>query len=174
MSRGTLPQQADLRKLANTATRLEGEIELAALPRVREVLVDSSGVLVYSLSFGFDEAGHVIINGQINASVALLCQRCLQAMSCPIQSTFSLGVVANEEQADGLSERLEPLMATDGLADTSTIIEDEVLLCLPIVAFHAEGECGRGMGFTSEDEGFERAEKRRENPFEMLAALKKK
>lgn len=174
MSRGTLPRQADIRKLAATATQLEGDVELAAFPRVCDVTRDRSGQLDYRLVFGIDGDGLVTIEGQLRTEVALLCQRCLQIMPYPIQSTFSLGVVASDEQANQLPSRLEPLILADGVVDTSTILEDEVLLCLPLVAYHAQADCGRQVGFTSQDAGFDGVVERRENPFEVLAALKKR
>ena len=175
MPKRTLPQLADARKLATSAALFEGDIALEQLPRVCEVLADSAGVVSYRLLFGFDDEGYLTIEGRMSATVSLFCERCLQAMPQPIESTFTLAVVASDEQANQLPERYEPLVLVDGIVNAATIIEDEVLLCLPIVALHSERECARQKGFTTQDSGYERAASAAKvNPFDALGVLKKK
>lgn len=146
---------------------------VSALSRVRDVVAVGSGEVAYSLDFLNDEEFRPVVRGSLQGLVALLCQRCLQIMDYPLQSSFALGVVVSDDLAGNLPASLEPLVVPEDLVDIEQIIEDEILLCLPLVAFHAEEACAVAPGFVSADESVKTAETSRPNPFEGLAALKK-
>ena len=148
-------------------------VAAAALARVRAAVAADEGRVRYALRFGRDEAGRATVAGTIGGSVRLICQRCLQPMAYALQSEFLLGVVASDDLARQLPDHLEPLVVVD-VVDLAEIIEDEVLLCLPIVGYHAAQECGVSVGYEATDPSTKNAEAARPNPFEALAALKNK
>ena len=173
MSTGPLPRQADIRKFVSSGAVLEGSVTLASLDRVVKVLAEDSGEALYRLEFGVSEEGISIIEGSLRATARLQCQRCMEAMDYPLSSTFLLGVVLDDEQARMLPKRMEPLLLVEEWVDTQAIIEDELLLCLPIVAYHPPEVCNRTVGYHSAEVHAEVAEEQKKNPFEALAALKK-
>jgi uncharacterized protein len=173
MSTRPLPRQADIRKLASSGTVLEGSIALARLERVAQALADESGAVIYRLEFSVSEEGIFIIDGALDAVVRVQCQRCLETMELPLSSRFLLGAVWDDERARNLPKRMEPLLVDDEEVDTLEVIEDELLLCLPFVAYHAPDECPREVGYRCGEVQGDAAQEPKKNPFDALAALKK-
>jgi uncharacterized protein len=173
MSTSPLPRHADIRKLASSGTVLEGSIELASLGRVALVLAEDTGIATYRLEFGVAEEGILTVEGVLEAVVRVQCQRCLETMDLPLSSRFLLGAVGDDERARTLPKRMEPLLVVEDEVDTLAIIEDELLLCLPFVAYHAPDACDREVGYSSREAYPELAEEPKKNPFDALAALKK-
>lgn len=174
MSTGPLPRQADIRKLTSSGAVLEGKIKVSKLDRLRQALADDSGELTYSLAFGRDEEGTIVIEGNISAQVMLPCQRCLDAMEFSLASEFRLGVAYSDEKAKHLPDSLEPLVVEGETADLQVVVEDEALLCVPIVSYHPEADCKVKAGYESVGEEIaEPVEEEKENPFKVLEALKK-
>lgn len=78
----------------------------------------------------------------IRGEVALTCQRCLGGMQHSVQLERTLYLARNETEL----ERLEALPDSDAILvgetlDLVGLVEDEVLLSLPLAPMHAEGEC---------------------------------
>jgi uncharacterized protein len=172
MSTGPLPRQADIRKFASLGAVLEGSVKVSKLDRVAQVLANDSGSVDYCLRFGFADEGFACIEGELQASVSVLCQRCLEPMECKLASEFLLAVVADDERARQLPKRFEPLVL-DELVDTVAVLEEELLLCLPIVSYHPQDQCSQKVGYQSADVAAEVVEEPRKNPFDALAVLKK-
>jgi uncharacterized protein len=80
-----------------------------------------------------------------------------------------LAIVANEKQAELVSGDREPMLVTDGQLFLMDLIEDELILALPIIPRHPEGECPRDESQGGEEGGQRAAE----NPFAVLRSLKK-
>jgi uncharacterized protein len=173
MSKGPLPRQTDIRKLVSLGAVLEGSVEVSKLGRMNQVLADASGMVDYRLRFGVTDDGYVSVEGRIKATVVVLCQRCLGPMDCSLASEFLLGVVPSDERARQLPKRLEPLVLEGDIVDTAAILEEELLLCLPLVSYHPHDQCKRNAGYQTEDVGAESAEEPGGNPFDVLAVLKK-
>lgn len=173
MSIGTLPKHADIRKFAAAHTQFKGDAEVSEFPRILAAVADISGCLSYSLNFDRDSEGRSVVSGSIRGVLNLICERCMQLMEYPLNADFKLGVVATDDQARLLPDWLEPLLVEEYM-DIADIIEDEVLLCLPIVSYHDEKSCSQQAGYVSADKSAQVTDEVRKNPFEVLAALKKK
>ena len=170
-----LPVHIDPIRMAETRRLLQGRIALAEMARLGELLQDSDGEVTVSLEFGTDNEGIRFMRGRIQAEVSLQCQRCLETMRYPIDSEFSLALVRNTVEAEALPSHYEPLLVEGEPLFLRDIIEDELLLALPIVAMHAPEECSINI---SSDQGAGEAHKdtgatEKESPFAVLADLKK-
>jgi uncharacterized protein len=75
--------------------------------------------------------------------VALVCQRCLGPLRLPLSSESRVGLVESMEQADRLPADAEPVWIEDRKVDLDEIVEEELLLALPLVPLHEPGaaEC---------------------------------
>jgi uncharacterized protein len=78
----------------------------------------------------------------IRGEVGLVCQRCLGGMQHSVRLERTLYLARNETEL----ERLEALPDSDAILvgetlDLVGLVEDEVLLSLPLAPMHAEGEC---------------------------------
>lgn len=168
-----LPVHIDPIRMAETRRLLQGHIALAEMARLGEALQDTDGVVTVSMEFGTDSEGIRFMRGRIQAEVSLECQRCLETMRYPIYSEFALAMVRSVAEAEALPSHYEPLLVEGEPLFLRDIIEDELLLALPIVPMHVPEECGvdaslvRAAGETHKNEGAEKG-----NPFSVLANLK--
>lgn len=163
-----LPKQGDPRKFAQQGISLEGFVPVAALPRLAEAVQEATGNVQVDLVFGINEEKKKVVTGHATADLALVCQRCLEKVSVPVKSDISLAIVWDEEAAEALPEYLDPWIAGEGVADFYNMIEEELLLSLPAVAYHEEPCVDRQM-FTS---GKPVEVKKTKNPFQVLEQLK--
>jgi uncharacterized protein len=163
--------------LAARGRTLEGRIPLAALSRLVPLLQGAEGDAVYRLHFEMDEGGVPRVNGQVEATLLLQCQRCMEAMPFPVSSRVRLGIVRDRQAAEQLPANLEPLLVSEEGITVAAIVEDELILALPVVAMHELEVCPQGEAFRTnpgDDQGQGSADsEKRENPFAVLAQLKK-
>jgi uncharacterized protein len=157
--------------LAAKGRTLKGRIPLAQLGRLVPSLYGTEGFAEAELRFDRDEVGLPCIKGRINALLTLQCQRCMQAMTLPLTVEVSLGIVTSKDAAEKLPENYDPLLVTAEPMKVADIVEDELILALPLVAMHEIKDCPSGERFQRTEE--ETAEPARENPFAILAELKK-
>src|SRR5262249_18497786 len=99
------------------------------------------------------------------------CQRCLDVLDVVVDSTTRLGLVADEADVGTIPEDLEPVLAPEGRISIGELVEEELLLALPIVPLHEE-ECAVAPSVPlARDEPEEQTTQR---PFEQLGELLKR
>ncbi|MEE8380184.1 MAG: YceD family protein, partial [Gammaproteobacteria bacterium] len=89
-----------------------------------------------------------------------------------------LGIVPSREAAKSLPDSYDPLVVSGDEISIASILEDELILALPIVAMHEIENCSQGKASGSENLEQEAGQEnmpssKRENPFAVLAQLKK-
>ena len=105
---------------------------------------------------------------QADTSAWLTCQRCLQPMAEPLAVDTRIRFVRGEAQAEALDgEEDYDVLALARSLDLRALVEDELLLALPIVPRHEV--CPQPLAVAAEPDADEAAP--RENPFAALAAL---
>lgn len=167
-SKSVLPRFVDPRKFAQQGLSLNGTIVLSELARLAELSLDDAAEVEVALDFGVDEQRHRLVTGTASCVLSLMCQRCLEPVDVSIDAVLNLAVVWDEERAGQLPKSLDPLILGEGQADIYTVVEDELLLNLPIASYHGE-ECVERTSFG--DDEAEEAEVT-ENPFQVLEQLK--
>ena len=139
MKTGALPKQLDLRGLAAREVHIEGTVSPEDLPRLadsRIAIVDSGSA---AFDFRRDEEARYLVAVSVEAKVVMQCQRCLSDMEVSIKSASLMACVWTDEEAAGLPATYEPLLVDDA-ADLSDIVEEEILLAIPVSPIH-ETEC---------------------------------
>jgi len=134
------------------------------------------GLANIELEFGEDDERVVFIKGKAQASVYMMCQRCLEPMLMDLDASFLLGVVEDEVRVDRLPDQYEPLVISGKSSSLPGIIEDELILSLPLVALHDVDQCPTSallsdMASLSE-KGNGKEEHKLKNPFSVLSTLK--
>lgn len=160
--------------LASKGRSIEGKIALAELRRVLPLLRSDAGEVEFSLSFNMDEAGIPRIQGRVQATLMLQCQRCMEEMEFSVSSKVRLGIVASRAAAEHLPENYEPLVCDEETTIVS-ILEDELILALPIVAMHKIEDCPMGDAYPAQKDReteIDDVDVGRKNPFAALAQLK--
>ena len=169
MSYGPLPKRVDPRKLAEREAELTGQIELQSMPELSSLLIDSDGSADVSLRFALDEQKLRTVTGTAKAEVRQTCQRCLEPVEVKLEAEFNLAVVLNEEQTKNLPRYYDPLLVEEDLV-LASVVEEELILSLPAVAYHDDCSVQTSFG---EDLIEEAEQEEKPNPFSVLAALKK-
>jgi uncharacterized protein len=170
-----LPEYIDPWHFGEVGKELSGFVELSKLPRLSGVLVDREGKAEFVFRFRKGEKQRIHITGYVCASLGLECQRCLEPVCIQIATEIDAVVVEGVEEAKRLPDEYEPLMADERLIRLYDVVEDELLLALPFVAMHPEGECqaaSQNIGWSPETVNDGQGQKK-PNPFAALADLKK-
>lgn len=171
MLSGGLPNQVDVRKLASQGAEIKGILDVAALGRLSDSLVNDSGQVVVELDFGVNGDGVKVITGKVSAEVTVVCQRCLGPVVKVLMCDVGIGIVWDDKEAAVLSKLLDPLIVDEEPMVLKDIIEEELLLGLPFVSYHETDEC-EGLSSYSSNTQVEESVAPRENPFNVLKKLK--
>ena len=165
-----LPQFVDARKMANQGIELHGIVPASKLERLQQATTLADKGIDVNLSFHVDEERHLLVTGDIAAVVNLQCQRCLGDVEFSVVTDVTVAIVAGEEQAKALPGRLDPWLVTDASADLYNLIEEEILLALPMVAYHQNQCLDEDLYSAGEEESGQ--ESKSDNPFSVLEQLK--
>jgi uncharacterized protein len=130
----------DPKRSAEKKEALEGTLPLESLDLPAEVLGSPIGEIHYKLGFGKDGENYVFIQGEIETALTLECQRCLKPIEHKVKSEFCLSPVKNSSEAEALPERYDPVLAEGEKLTLLQIVEEELILSLPLVPLH-ETEC---------------------------------
>ena len=107
------------------------------------------------------------------AVVRLQCQRCLAAVDVPLEVDRRFRFVSDETAAERLDEEIEDEVLVLGRSlDLHELVEDELLLAMPLVPRHDVCPESPRLSF-GDEQSADDAAPARENPFAVLAALKK-
>jgi uncharacterized protein len=167
-----LPTYIDPKRLALFGDRLKGRVALALMSRLRDSLCDVQGDAQIDWLFALDDKQRPMISGRVHAQLPQQCQRCLQPMLTEIDTKMALVVLDSETSQNSQNEELplgyETITLTSTPVSLITLIEDELILALPIVAKHTacpSNEC-QYVSSIAEDKTL------KNNPFQVLSQLK--
>lgn len=108
---------------------------------------------------------------QADTCLPMACQRCLTPVQVPLAVDRSFRFVADEETAAALDdESEEDVLALDADFDLATLVEDELLMEIPLVPRH--DECPVAVTLELADPAFEAAQSEKPHPFAALAKLR--
>ena len=120
------------------------------------------------------EQSAVWLHLHANASIALTCQRCLTAVLTPLAVTQWYRFVGNEAIAmaeDDASD--EDLLVMTPQFDLLAVLEDELLMALPLVPMHDVCPAPLALPvFGASDTAFAEPADEKPHPFAALAGLK--
>jgi len=118
----------------------EGVTPVAEMTRLTKDCADSSGEIAWKIVGGTSKLGYPQLTLSVNGTVQLVCQRCLTPYAYAIDSTTTLMLGKDDEQADEIEEIINDesidVIVGSRSMDAAALIEDEALLALPQVAKH--------------------------------------
>ncbi len=133
----------DLDALAEREAVLSGEIGLRQLTRLREMLHSDRGSIQASLKFYRQTNRSVTVDLIFETVLELICQRCLEPVVRNVSERSSLTLLAPESMNSRVAKEGEAVVLTEGRLNPAALIEDELIVSLPIIPRHAEiDECG--------------------------------
>jgi len=149
---------------AQAGSRIERYFPATELPRLREAGLPVQSRVEARFQFSsFD--GRPVVDGSVRGAIELICQRCLQTVMVEVDESFKLMVVREDlpDEPGGY----EPLVSDPARLDLCWLVEDQMLLALPLVPMHEHEDCAR-VGIGHDDEA---AGETRQTPFENLRKL---
>ena len=173
-SHGHLPATIDPIQLAERGARLTGTLPLKSMPRLAQTCLDGSGDVFVDLSFERGEGEKVLLmRGTLRTSLRVTCQRCLEDMDLDVEASPWLMLMRPGSRRDRLDDEPDILVA-DKPVSLSALVEDELLLALPMVPTHELSECPAKVYVRKEiGGGRQEADGEKKNPFAVLDRLKK-
>jgi uncharacterized protein len=172
MDKVKLPQQIDPLKSAMKRSTYVGVYSTSLMERFVDSVISCDELVNVDIKFSKDAQSLTYFQGTAQTQANLLCQRCNHEFSHSIKIEFCFSPVQGTEIEEELPEAYDPVEVNDhGDVDLLQLVEDELILSLPIVALHAEENCNVGpddMTF-----GIIEPEQERKNPFEVLKELKR-
>ncbi|MCM5680848.1 YceD family protein [Schlegelella sp. S2-27] len=174
------PLRLDVQEFARAAASLQGQWVLTSMPRLaasqhedaavqgREVVWSATGERVERTGAEAQTWLHL----EARTAVALECQRCLRPIEERIEAERSFRFVTGETQAEALdADSEEDVLAMTRTLDLRELIEDELILALPLVPRH--DRCPVSLPAASAPEAPAAGAEKQSNPFAVLAQLKK-
>jgi uncharacterized protein len=131
-------------KASQAASRHEafaGSVPLAKLPRLAASLVENSGTLQVELQATRDGEGQDWLHGEIRGRLPLTCQRGLHAFEWDCDVALSLALVESEAEEEQLLKDTESYRVEDDELPLRDLVEDEVLLALPMTPRCEDPDC---------------------------------
>ncbi|WP_263262872.1 YceD family protein [Pseudomonas sp. RIT-PI-S] len=166
-----IPPHVDPRKLADRGATLEGSLPLASLERLCDLLSDDVGTVQGKFIFARDEDHTVVMRSDLDVEVKMVCQRCLELVTLPIHSECTYAVVKEGANTQSIPKGYDVLEVGEDPLDLRAVVEDELLLALPIIPAHHPEECQPPAGLDEPEPSED--EVPRSNPFSVLAQLKR-
>lgn len=164
-----LPDTVDVWRMVQARRSFTGQLPLSRFKRLGASLAERDGTVSFDLDFDRDAFGSAYLRLRVDTALSLQCQRTLDVYSQPISLDQHLGLIRTESDEAGLLPEYEPLLVSaDGQLDLVDVIEDELILALPLVPT-SPGAPLEHIESVEEDT----QDEPRENPFAMLASLKK-
>jgi uncharacterized protein len=132
--------EVDPWRFCRDAQSWEIQSDVTAFPRLAHEF--TQGALFCRVVGRVDQRGSLSLQVSISGEVGLACQRCLGSMPYAVEVERTLYLARNEAEL----ERLDALPDSDAIQagerlSLVELVEDEVLLSLPLAPMHAEGEC---------------------------------
>jgi uncharacterized protein len=162
------PELVDPERFARQETSCSGSVSLDRFERLAPMLASQEGTVDFRFRFSRDTRHRPLLEGRVEGVLLLQCQRCLEPVDLCVDARVSLVVVQGLDEAESLEPEFDPLIVEDERVNLLLLVEDELLLAIPAVPRHLDCEAAT----TESGEELE-TEAVHENPFEILAQLKK-
>jgi uncharacterized protein len=172
MTNVKLPKKLDPTKCAQKQSSYDGIYLAHEMKRYSSAVVAVEDEISVNVEFLKDAQSLTYFNGKVHSQVQLICQRCNKILDHSVNAEFCFTPVQGSEQIDLLPDAYEPVEVDDhGEVDLFQLVEDELILSLPIVALHSREDCA----VKEEDMQFGKIEPEplRKNPFAVLKELKR-
>ena len=133
----------DTVKFARNGQEMIHSFSVEDLQRVKDIVGDVGEEIEAKLEGGVLKTGKPFIDLSIKANLPLTCQRCLELMNFELNSSTRFIIAFGKSELTDLSDEpddVEFLIAEED-SDVVAMVEDELLLRLPMAAKHEDGKC---------------------------------
>jgi uncharacterized protein len=129
--------QVNAKELSARAAVLDRSLEAPQLERVAAAGGLPGTRIVAQLRFGAFE-GRTTIDVRVEGSAMVTCQRCLQPCALDVDESARVMLVRDEDEE--VPDGFEPFVGAPEQLSLTAVVEEQVLLALPLVPMHAPGD----------------------------------
>lgn len=169
----TLPARFNPDLMARDGTRYEVTVPVERFTRLRDILASADGDVSATATFS-RRKDHIVVAGRLRADWPLTCQRCIEPMIVAIDEPYELVFVESDAAARELPKSLDPVVLDEtGQIRLVDLLEDELMLHVPTIPKHAEGEdcVDAERSFGDVDAAAVEESEGKKNPFAVLKDL---
>ncbi len=176
-------QLIDYLRYSDARKIVEAEILLTDCTRLLDLVSPESDLeqtISFKFEFGIDELANRFLKGQVKSQLKLTCQRCMKGLDYSIALDLALAFIKTKQQEQDIAglydsyyiENKDPI-------DLYALVEDEVILSLPLIAKHQDENCLSNIEtiISTEldeiDKAYLQEQENIKNPFAILEQLKK-
>lgn len=172
MAKVNLPLTIDPIKSAQQRSIFDGIYLVSKMERFKGCVEQAQPEALVSIEFTKDAQGLVVLKGSLELNVVLLCQRCNQPFELAINNDFLFTPVKPGADIELVPDEYDIVeMNEHGEINTLSLVEDELMLAIPLVPKHELADCDireTNQLFGSIPE----QEENKVNPFSILQQLK--
>lgn len=173
MSDQPVPVYVDTRRVFQQGAEISGFLDLARLPRFRQMLASDKADINVQLDFSLGDNGYREIHGRVHAAVEVACQRCLEPVAIEVDDELALALVRDDAEAAALRADLDPWFGPDIKLQLADLVEEQLMLSMPIVSYHDDGQCAQpAYAAAPAQPQDDEQDTARDNPFAVLEKLK--
>ena len=141
MLTGPLPEQVDYRKLVSDRALLQGIIPLHRFSRLARLLESNDGKAQVRLEFRKGKKRQTLVLGKAQLEASLICQACMEPLKIPLEIGVRLILVSSVREIFDLKQSEDGLVIDAKLVKLVDLLEDELIVSLPMVPRHNPGTC---------------------------------
>jgi uncharacterized protein len=153
-------------RFARAGSRATGTLALTQLRRLDDLLFDREGAVSYTVEGYTSAKGQPVLHIGLTGDLALRCQRCLERLPLRLDVQRDIVLVAQAADSDPIEDEDDDsdTILSAGSLDLHDLLEQEIVLSVPMVPRHPEDVCRAGPGWVRISEA--------SSPLSALAALK--
>jgi len=129
----SIPQRISIGSVFPGGAELQGDVAIDALPRLRELTEPPRADIGAVLRLADEGHAGRWLRGSLSAAPVLRCQRCDAPFALPLDLRFELRLVRSDEEEARLIEDCDPLRVDGEELNLHGVVEDELLLALPML-----------------------------------------
>jgi len=152
------------------AGQLSESVSAAVFPRFAETLADTAAVVRVDVRVSRSSSGIALVEGRLEGRFRRQCQRCLEPVDIDVAADLKLAVTGQDAE-NSVPAGFEPWQSDEADVVLKDLLEDELLLALPMIARHEDelrcAELAPRQACAAPDE-----QPRRHKPFAVLKDLK--
>ncbi len=133
------PDWVDPGRAAAAGRRFAGSVPLDRMARLLDIIAEVGGQsgaspsVEFEIEFSHDAQGQVRVELGVRGRIPLICQRSLKRYDHALDLHSVIGIVGSERAAEALPGDYEPVVCADGRLGLVGLVEEEILLGLPLV-----------------------------------------
>ncbi|NVJ60290.1 MAG: DUF177 domain-containing protein [Gammaproteobacteria bacterium] len=154
-------------KLAENRASTERVIPVKQLARLTQSLASNEGDITAKVAGSVDEDRRKILECRLLGNVQMICQTTFKTIDYAIERTVKFCPVLSEEAMASVPDEYEPFLFDSEELDLITLVEDELILSLPIALSSPEAPESQTFGPRIQET------EKKPNPFAVLEGLKK-